>query len=126
MPPFDPLGASFAAALLLGLAAVVRPRRWSAAAALVPVALGVLLVLYVIGEDTYRDNGMSRWDAYRSPGGALGPMFAASLALLGACAVALAVTALSRRPRAYRLTALLGALAVVLLVVPTIAGFSLN
>jgi hypothetical protein len=126
MPPFDPLGASFAAALLLGLAAVVRPRRWSAAAALIPTALAVLLVLYVIGDDTYRDNGTSRWDAYRSPGGALGPLFVASLVLLGLCAVVLAGTALARRPRAYRLTALLGALAVVLVVVPTVAGFSLN
>jgi hypothetical protein len=126
MQPFDALGASFAAALLLGVAAVVPPRRWSAAAAVVPVALAVLLVLYVIGEDTYRDDGTSRWDAYRSPGGALGPLFAASLVLLGCCALALAGTALSRRPRAYRLTALLGALAVVLLVVPTVAGFSLN
>jgi hypothetical protein len=126
MQPFDPLGASFAAALLLGAAAVVPPRRWSAAAALAPVGLAVLLVLYVAGDDTYRDDGTSRWDAYRSPGGALGSLFVASLVLLGCCAVALAATALSRRPRAYRLTALFGALAVVLVVVPTIAGFSLN
>jgi hypothetical protein len=126
MQPFAPLGASFAAALLLGVAAVLPPRRWSAAAALVPVGLAVLLVLYVAGDDTYRADGTSRWEAYRSPGGALGPLFAASLVLLGGCAVALVATALSRRPRAYRLTALLGALAIVLVVLPTIAGFSLN
>src|SRR4051794_4644096 len=126
MQPFDALGASFAAALLLAFAAALRPWRFPGAAALVPLALAVLLVLYVTGEDTYRDDGTSRWDAYRSPGGALGPLFVASLVLLGACAVALGGTALSRRSRAYRLTALLGALAVVLVVIPTVAGFSLN
>src|SRR3954468_1746239 len=126
MQPFDPLGASFAAALLLGVAAVLPPRRWSGAAAVVPVGLAVLLVLYVAGDDTYRDDGSSRWDAYRLAGGALGPLFVASLVLLGCCALALAATALSRRPRAYRLTALLGAFAVVFVVVPTVAGFSLN
>ena len=39
MPPFDALGASLAAALVLGIAAVLRPRRWSAGTALVPLAL---------------------------------------------------------------------------------------
>src|SRR3954447_26274149 len=126
MPPFPVLVACLAAAFALGAAASVRPRRWSAAVALGPVALAALLVVYVTMEDTYRDDGTSRWDAYRSPGGALGPLFAASLVLLGACGVALAVTALSRRPRAYRVAALLGALAVVFVVLPTVAGFSLN
>jgi cytochrome bd-type quinol oxidase subunit 2 len=126
MPPFDALGASLAAALVLGIAAVLRPRRWSAGTALVPLALAAFLVAYVAGEDTYRGDGTSRWDAYRSPGGALGPLFLASLVLLAGCALALVVTALARRPRAYRLTALFGALAVVLVVIPTVAGFSLN
>jgi hypothetical protein len=126
MAPFPVFAASLAAALALALASVARPRIWSSAAALIPAGLGALLVLYVTMEDTYRDNGTSRWDAYRSPGGALGLLFGASLVLLGACAVALVVTAVSRSPRAYRVTALLGALAVVLVVLPTVAGFSLN
>jgi hypothetical protein len=126
MEPFPVLAACLAAALALGAVAVIRPSLWSSAAALVPAALAALLVAYVAMEDTYRDDGRSRWDAYRSPGGALGLLFGASLLLLAGCAVALAATALSRRPRAFRLTALLGALAVVLLVLPTVAGFSLN
>jgi hypothetical protein len=126
MAPFPVFAASVAAALALALASVGRTRVWSSAAALIPAGLAALLVLYVTMDDTYRDDGTSRWDAYRSPGGALGLLFGASLVLLGACAVALAVTAFSRRPRGYRVTALLGALAVVLVVLPTVAGFSLN
>src|SRR4051794_1726406 len=126
MPPFPVLVACLAAAFALGAAASLRPRRWSAAVALVPVALAALLVVYVAMEDTYRDDGTSRWQAYRSPGGALGPLFVASLTLLAVCAVALAGTGLTHRSRAYRLTALLGVLAVFLVVLPTVAGFSVN
>jgi hypothetical protein len=126
MPPFPVLAASLAAAVALGVAASLRPRRFSPAAALVPLALAALLVVYVLMDDTYRDDGTSRWDAYRSPGGALGPLFVASVALLAACAAALAGTGLSHRARAFRLTALLGALVVFLVVLPTVAGFSLN
>jgi cell division protein FtsW (lipid II flippase) len=126
MEPFPVFVASLAAALALGAAAFLRPRRWSAAVALVPVALATLLVVFVAMEDTYRENGMSRWQAYRSPDGALGPLFAASLALLAGCALALAGTGLAHRSRAYRLTALLGALAILLVVLPTVVGFSVN
>ena len=48
-----------------------------------------MLTAYVFGEDSYRGNGISRWDAYRSPGGALGPMFVLSVALLAGCAALL-------------------------------------
>jgi cell division protein FtsW (lipid II flippase) len=126
MEPFPVLVASLAAALTLGALALLRPRRFSAAAAIVPVALAALLVVFVAMDDTYRDNGTSRWDAYRSPGGALGPLFAASLLLLAGCALALARTGLAHRSRAYRLTAILGALAVLLVVLPTVVGFSVN
>ena len=50
--------------------------------ALLPLLAAALLAAYVFGEDSYRDNGTSRWDAYRSPGGALGPMFVLSLGLM--------------------------------------------
>ncbi len=126
MAPFPVLLASLAAALALGAAALLRPRRFAAAAAAVPVALAVLLVVFVALDDPSRDNGTSRWDAYRSPGGALGPLFAASLVLLAGCGLALAGTGLAHRSRAYRLTALLGVLAVILVVLPTVVGFSVN
>ena len=126
MPAFPVLLGSLGAALLLAIVASLRPRRVAAAAALVPPALAALLAVYVFGEDTYRGNGISRWDAYRSPGGALGPMFVASLALLALCAVVLAYSALGGKRRVYRLTAGLGFLAIAFLVVPTVVGFDLN
>jgi hypothetical protein len=126
MPAFPVLLGSLGAALLLAIVASLRPRRFAAAAALVPAALAVLLAVYVFGDDTYRDTGISRWDAYRSPGGALGPMFVVSLALLALCALALAYAGLGGKRRVYRLTAGIGFLAVAFLVVPTVVGFDLN
>jgi hypothetical protein len=119
-----------AAALLLAAAAAAAPvrraGRLAAAAALVPAAVAALLVVWVLSEDTYRRNGISRWDAYRSPGGALGPLLVVSVVLLGLCAAALAVCAFVRRDRLYRLTALLGTLVVCFLAVPAVIGFSVN
>lgn len=63
----------------------VSPPEWSARTGLlsaVPLAYLALLFAYVFGEDSYRGNGISRWDAYRSPGGALEPMFWATVALM--------------------------------------------
>jgi len=58
---------------------VVRlPRYFVAALAALPLLNGALLAAYVFGEDSYRGNGISRWEAYRSPNGALGPMFVLS------------------------------------------------
>jgi hypothetical protein len=57
------------------------------------VTLGLFLA-YVFGEDAYRDNGISRWDAYRSPGGGLEPLFWLTV---GARVVAAAAALLGRR-----------------------------
>ena len=100
-------------------------RRWGALAAL-PLLIALLLTLYVFGEDSYRGNGISRWDAYRSPGGALGPMFVLSLALLCACAGLLLYAGLRGRARLLRASALAGGLVSATLVTATILGFTLN
>lgn len=91
-----------------------------------PLVNAVVLSAYVFGEDDYRHNGVSRWDAYRSPGGALGAMFVASVALMIACAALLAYACFRGRPRLFRPTALTGGLVAVFLVNATIAGFSVN
>jgi hypothetical protein len=81
--------ASFIVALVLfAFAARESLVRWlsgrSVILAALPLLNAVLLTLYVFGEDSYRGNGISRWDAYRSPGGALGPMYVLSVALMAA------------------------------------------
>jgi hypothetical protein len=100
--------------------------RLGALLALLPLLNGALLAAYVFGEDSYRDNGVSRWEAYRSPGGALGPMFVLSLAILALCAGILIFAALRARRARFRAAALGGGIACLLLVTPTVAGFSLN
>ena len=90
-----------------------------------PLLDAALLAVYVFGEDTYRGD-ISRWDAYRSPGGALGAMFVLSLVLLAGCVAVLAFAAVRDRARLFRLTALAGAAGGIFLVVPTIIGFSTN
>jgi hypothetical protein len=119
VPPFVALLACLAAGLILAVTAV---RPLGRAAAAVPLALGAFFVVWVFSEDTYRRNGISRWDAYRSPGGALTGLFVVSVAVLAVACVALAVL----RGRAYRLAATVAALAVLFVVVPTVLGFSLN
>jgi hypothetical protein len=96
----------------------------SAGLAALPLVDAALLSAYVFGEDSYRDNGTSRWDAYRSPGGALGPMFVASVALMVACAALLAYFALRGRRRSFRSAALLGGLTALSLLTATIVGFT--
>ena len=80
----------------------------------------------VFGEDSYRDDGTSRWDAYRSPGGALGAMFVLSIALMVSGAALLAYSGLRNRTRVFRTTAFTCGLASLLVVTPTIIGFSTN
>ena len=119
---------AIAAALLVVAGSRLREglaRRWGALAAL-PLLIALLLILYVFGEDSYRGNGISRWDAYRSPGGALGPMFVLSLALLCACAGLLLYAGLRGRARLLRASALAGGLVSATLVTATILGFTLN
>jgi hypothetical protein len=132
MEPFVPLSANVAIAALLVLAAVgglLVPQRFgrgTAGLAVLPLLDAGLLLTYVFGEDTYRDHDVSRWDAYRSPGGALGPMFVISVALMTACAVLLAYFALKHQARRVAGTALAGGVVALLLLTPTIVGFSAN
>ncbi len=92
----------------------------------VPLLTVGLLLAYVFGEDSYRDDGISRWDAYRSPGGALGPMLVVSVALMAICAALLIYAGLSRRRRLLRLTLLAEGTTALLLLNATIIGFTTN
>ena len=94
--------------------------------AALPLVTAVLVTVYVFGEDSYRGNGISRWEAYRSPGGALGPMFVLSVGLMAGCAALLFYAGLRGRDRLLRGTALAGGLISLTLVTATIAGFTLN
>ena len=100
--------------------------RCSVALAALPLLSAVLLTVYVFGEDSYRRNGISRWEAYRSPGGALGPMFVLSVALMLGCAALLFYSGLRGRDRLLRATAFVGGLASLVLLTATTLGFSLN
>jgi hypothetical protein len=100
--------------------------RRRASLALVPALDAALLAAFVFGEDTYRDNGTSRWAAYRSPGGALGPMLVVSLAMLVMSAVLLVVLAYTGHASAQRATCAVVGVAMLGLVVPTVVGFSTN
>jgi hypothetical protein len=91
-----------------------------------PLLNGALLAAYVFGEDSYRDEGTSRWDAYRSPGGALGPMFVLSIPLMILGAALLGYAVLRQRNDLLRATAVAVGLAALLLLTPTIIGFSTN
>ena len=94
--------------------------------AVVPLAYVALLVAFVFGEDSYRANGISRWDAYRTPGGALEPMFFATVALMALAAASMILAVAQKRGRLMRASAL-GATGVALFLgIPTVMGFSLN
>jgi len=131
MPVQLVLGVNFICAAGL-LAAAVRTRRQglgsrsAAALALLLFLDGALLAAYVFGEDSYRDNGISRWEAYRSPGGALGPMFVISLVALALCAIVLIYATRRTKPGLLRTTAACGGITCLVLVTVTVAGFSLN
>jgi hypothetical protein len=91
-----------------------------------PLVSVVLLVVFVFGEDSYRGNGISRWDAYRSPGGALEPMFFATVALMTLAAGSIVLAVVRRQDRMMRAAALGAAAAALLLGIPTVIGFSGN
>lgn len=131
MPPFLVVLVT----LIVGLLLVVAPAsdrltrgrsRRSAAIAALPLLAAGLLTAYVFGEDSYRRNGISRWDAYRSPGGALGPMFVLSVGLMVVSTALLAYAGLRRRNRLLRITAFAAGITALFLLTPTIYGFSLN
>jgi hypothetical protein len=126
--PFYPLLLNLIVATVLLAATVVRvrrPRLWTLLSAL-PLVDGALLAAYVFGEDTYRSGGVSRWDAYRSPGGAVGAMFVGSMVVLTLCTASLVYSGLDERPRLFKVSALVGGLGALLLVTPTIIGFGAN
>jgi hypothetical protein len=111
--------------VVLLLFGAVLKRRLVLFAAL-PLLDAALLAVYVFGEDTYRRGGITRWEAYRSPGGALGPLFVGCLIFSVACAALLAYAALRDRRRVFRVTAALAAAAGVFVIIPTIIGFGAN
>jgi uncharacterized membrane protein YkvI len=94
--------------------------------AVLPLLVAVLLTAYVLGEDSYRGHGVSRWEAYASPDGALAWMFVGSLALLVVCAAMLVYAGRRGRDRLSRVTALAGRLTCLVLLTAAILGFSLN
>jgi len=100
--------------------------RRSATTAALPLLAAIVLAVYVFGEDSYRGNGISRWDAYRSPGGALGPMFVLSIGLMIVYAALLAYAGSRGRNRLLRVTALAAGITVLFLLTPTYLGSSLN
>jgi hypothetical protein len=130
VPPFVVLLATLLAAAGLAVAGLDRrfvgSRARAAGTGLLPLVVAGLLVMFVFGEDTYRDGGISRWDAYGSPGGALRPMLVACVALLAGSAAVLFSAALTARRTLFRTTALAAALGCFVLVLPTIVGFSSN
>jgi hypothetical protein len=132
VPPFVALLANTLVALSLfavagGGGRLIRGlTRRTAAVAVLPLLSACFLIAYVSGEDSYRENGISRWDAYRSPGGALGPMFVVSVAVMAICAALLAYSGLRSRNRPFRTIAFAAGLSALLLVTPTIIGFSTN
>ena len=100
-------------------------RRYRAVASL-PLLDAALLAAFVFGEDSYRGNGISRWDAYRSPGGELDELFGVTIAALIGCAVALGYSAIRGRRRLFAAVAFVTVLAAVFLVLPTVVGFNAN
>jgi hypothetical protein len=131
MQPAVVLFANAAAGVVLvviaGASRLIRfPLRRAVALAVMPLLIATLLSVYVFGEDSYRGTGVSRWNAYRSPGGALGPMFVLSVALLVLCTAALAYACLGGKERLFGIAALGGGLTSLILVTATIIGFTAN
>jgi hypothetical protein len=131
VPPFPVLLVNFLLALTL---MAVGARRFLAggvgrgaiALAFLPLIDAVLLLAFVFGEDIYRDNGISRWDAYRSPGGALGPVLVLTLVLLTVSWVLLVYSGLRARGRLFASTAVVSGTLALFFVTGAIIGFSAN
>ena len=122
------VGAALLALAANGRLGRLRSRHSVALVALtaLPLVNAVLVTVYVFGEDSYRGNNISRWDAYRSPGGALGWMFVLSVALMVVCAALLLYAGLRGSDRLLRLTAFAGGLTSLGLLTATIIGFTTN
>ncbi len=128
MPPIVLIAATVLVALcaLLVSRAGATERRGTTLIPVIPLAYIALLLAYVFGEDSYRGNGISRWDAYRSPGGALEPMFVATIALMFVAAGAMTLALVQHRRRLMRASALGAGAVALFLGIPTVMGFSLN
>jgi len=100
--------------------------RRSVTLASLPLLIAAVLSVYVFGEDSYRGNGISRWDAYRSPGGALGSIFVLSVALMAVCAAGLVHAGLGAKERLFRVAAFAGGMTSLILLTATIIGFTAN
>ena len=129
MPPV----VMFAATVVVALCPFIVPRvstpEWTIRTRLlpaVPLAYVAILFGYVFGEDSYRGNGISRWDAYRSPGGALESMFFATVALMVLVAGLMLLADVKHRRGLMRASALGAAAVALFLGIPTLMGFSLN
>ena len=94
--------------------------------AIVPLLCAAVLAAYVFGEDSYRGNGISRWDAYRSPGGGLGDLFVVTIVVLVGCNAALGYASLRDRRCLFAAWAGVTAFGAMSLVFATIVGFSSN
>lgn len=131
MPPGFVLLANLAVGALLVAVAGTSPLarvlvRRSVTLASLPLLIAAVLSVYVFGEDSYRRNGISRWDAYRSPDGALGSMFVLSVALMAVCAAGLVYAGLGAKERLFRVAAFAGGLTSLILLTATIIGFTAN
>lgn len=84
--------------------------------ALLFAGVSVYLVLYVVGEDDYRDNGISRWEAYDAH------LVTVTAVVAGFATCALALAAARGRRRLSKLAGAFGALSAVLLGLAFIAN----
>jgi cell division protein FtsW (lipid II flippase) len=128
VPPLVVIVANVVVALCLFLLRRVEPD-WRARTLLLvalPLASVALLVVFVFGEDSYRGNGISRWDAYPSPDGALEPLFFATVALMTLAAGFMMLAVVQHRSRLLRASTLVAAVGALLLGIPTVIGFSTN
>jgi hypothetical protein len=99
-------------------------RRWLGFAA-VPFLFAAFLAAYVFGEDSYRGDDISRWDAYRSPGGELDELFFFTILVLLGCGAVLGYASVRGRRWMFSTWAFVTVLAVPL-VYATFIGFSTN
>jgi hypothetical protein len=118
------------AVILLAAGALLKGARArgvaAATLAALPLGTAALLSVYVFGEDSYRGNGVTRWNAYRSPGGALGPMFVVSVVVMVVSAALIVYASLRNHGRLLRTTSVFAGAAALLLITPTVIGFSSN
>jgi hypothetical protein len=129
VPPIVVIAANVLVALCLLLLIRAGGLGWGGRTRLLPalpLASLASLLVFVFGEDSYRGNGTSRWEAYRSPGGALEPLFFATVVLMALAAGAMTLAVVQQRRRLLRASAQGAAVVALLLGIPTVIGFSSN